>query len=80
MTMQKIYAVSFVPDDDIWAYFFNPQAADAYIEVWRTSTDAQVAQSEVPGSIDALEVRELSLFEDPTEVSAGYSPILELQP
>lgn len=72
--------MSFVPDDEIWAYFSNPQAADVYIETWRTSTDVQVAQSEVPGSIDALEVRELSLFEDPTEVPAGYSPILELQP
>lgn len=80
MIMQKIYAVSFIPYDDIWAYFSNQPAADAYLEAWRASADAQVAQSEIPGSIDALEVCELSLFEDPTEVPAGYSPILELQP
>lgn len=78
--MQKLYAVSDVVEDEIQACFSNQAAAQSYIDAYRASLEAQIAESEYPGSIDRFEVREISLFDDLEEVPEGYSPIDELQP
>lgn len=79
--MQKIYAVADIVEGEVWAYFSNRPAAEAYLRKFLGSTEAQAADAEQPGYSASIQVREVSLFDTIAEAPQHhslYSPYDEL--